>query len=380
MKTFDDLIREVRQTGLCHHCGGCVSFCSAVNYGALELGPDGAPRWRDESRCIECGLCWLICPETGELMDETRRRLDWSEPMGRVRAVSIARAVDPTVRELATDGGVLTALLLHLHDSGRMDSAVAARPTGPMRREPFLAVSRRDILLAAGSAFAGSAGAAAYGQAYSSHCAAVCNLAELKARNLCRVAFVGVPDQILAMRKIQTLGLPPADRVRWYLGLFCSSAFRLGPAELERLETKGRFLWEDVDRVNLKEELRLHLKDGARVLLPLEELAFMARPACRYCTDYSNEYADLSFGGLGAPDGWTVVLVRTEEGERLWNSVRGRVVEEMDQAELRPLRASVLELIRRHSEAKRARGRTELARLHAGGAGPAADAAAPARA
>jgi coenzyme F420 hydrogenase subunit beta len=37
MKTFTDLIQEVQEKGLCHHCGGCVSFCTAINYGALEL-------------------------------------------------------------------------------------------------------------------------------------------------------------------------------------------------------------------------------------------------------------------------------------------------------------------------------------------------------
>ena len=62
MKTFFNLIQEVQKPGRCHHCGGCVTFCTAINYGALELGEDGKPRYKDIEKCIECGLCYSICP------------------------------------------------------------------------------------------------------------------------------------------------------------------------------------------------------------------------------------------------------------------------------------------------------------------------------
>ncbi|MGD9097648.1 MAG: 4Fe-4S dicluster domain-containing protein, partial [Desulfobacterales bacterium] len=63
MKTFFNLVQEVQKPGFCHHCGGCVSFCTAINYAALEMDPDGKPRYRDIEKCIECGLCYAICPE-----------------------------------------------------------------------------------------------------------------------------------------------------------------------------------------------------------------------------------------------------------------------------------------------------------------------------
>jgi len=56
MKTFFDLIQEIQKPGLCHRCGGCVTFCSAVNYGALELDVEGKPRYGEIEKCIECGL------------------------------------------------------------------------------------------------------------------------------------------------------------------------------------------------------------------------------------------------------------------------------------------------------------------------------------
>ena len=75
MKSFTDLIQDVQKPGLCHRCGGCVTFCSAVNFGALELDSEGKPRYADEDKCIECGLCYTICPEIDELNEETRQTL-----------------------------------------------------------------------------------------------------------------------------------------------------------------------------------------------------------------------------------------------------------------------------------------------------------------
>src|SRR4030065_557807 len=106
MKDFSHLIEEVQKPGLCLRCGGCVTFCTAINYGALELDSEGKPRYADESKCIECGLCYTICPEIGELDEETQKRLAWQAPIGRVIEINVARAMDPSIRATATDGGV----------------------------------------------------------------------------------------------------------------------------------------------------------------------------------------------------------------------------------------------------------------------------------
>jgi ferredoxin len=92
MKSFADLIQEVQDPGLCHQCGGCVAFCSAINYGALELGADGRPRYRDREKCIECGICHSICPVVHELDEDTKELVSWSAPLGRVMGKAVARA------------------------------------------------------------------------------------------------------------------------------------------------------------------------------------------------------------------------------------------------------------------------------------------------
>ncbi|MBU4357457.1 MAG: 4Fe-4S dicluster domain-containing protein, partial [Proteobacteria bacterium] len=116
MKTFADLVKEVQEPGLCHHCGGCVTFCTAINYGALAMDEDGGPRYQDRDKCIECGICYAICPEITEHEEETRKHVSWSAPMGRTIGTTVARSLDPAVRAHATDGGVVTGLLLGLLD------------------------------------------------------------------------------------------------------------------------------------------------------------------------------------------------------------------------------------------------------------------------
>lgn len=313
MKTFFDLIQEVQKPGLCHRCGGCVTFCTAVNYGALELDDDGKPRFGDIEKCIECGLCHAICPEIDELEEETKSRTAWSEPMGCVLSTTVASAQESTIRERGTDGGVVTALLLHLFDRGRIDGAIVAKQIGPFQRAPFLATTREDIIASAGFFFDTSHGMKQFSDQYMTF-SSIEEFDPLVKQGLGRVALVGTPCQIKSVRRMQVLGLVPSESIRFCLGLFCSGNFIFGEVERENLAQLGGFAWSDVRKINIKEGLIVHLVSGAAVTIDLEDLAPIRRYACRFCPDYAAEYADISFGGIGAEEGWTTVITRTPLG------------------------------------------------------------------
>ena len=317
MKTFNDLIQEVQDKGLCHHCGGCAAFCTAINYGALELGEDGRPRYGDKDKCIECGICYSICPEIHELDAETKSLVSWSLPMGRILATAVARAADPEVRARSTDGGVVTALLLHLLDRGRIDAAIVSQKSGPFQRQPWLARSREDIVAAAGFHFDTLPSIKHFSEVYSTFSPSIVELKEVAQKTLNRVAFVGTPCQINALRRMEVLGVVPSEAISIHFGLFCAGNFQFGPQERQRLESLGDFQWSDVYKVNVKEELLIHLRNQQTRAIPLDRLSFMKRYACRFCDDYGAEFADLSFGGIGAPEGWTTVIARTPQGQAL---------------------------------------------------------------
>jgi coenzyme F420 hydrogenase subunit beta len=258
MKTFHNLIEDVQKPGLCHRCGGCVTFCTAVNYGALELDADGKPHYGDEDKCIECGLCYSICPEIDELDEETKKRLAWQPPNGRVIEAGIARATDPDIQKNATDGGMVTALLRHLFNSGRIDGAIVTRQSGPFLREPFLAVSEADILSAAGFFFDTSHGMKNFSDYYLTF-SQIREFDPLMKKNLQRVAFVGTPCQIKSVRRMQTLNIIPSDSIKFCLGLFCSGNFVFGPKQQEKIAGIGGFQFDDVKKINIKEDLIVHL-------------------------------------------------------------------------------------------------------------------------
>jgi coenzyme F420 hydrogenase subunit beta len=136
---------------------------------------------------------------------------------------------------------------------------------------------------------------------------------------------VGTPCQIKAIRKMQAMQIVPSESIVFCLGLFCSGNFVMGERQREKLAELGGFSWDDVRKINIKDAFQVHLTSGDIRTIPLEQLDFMKREACRFCADYSAEYADLSFGGLGAQEGWTTVLTRTPKG-------RAAFVEAMESA------------------------------------------------
>ncbi len=42
----------------------------------------------------------------------------------------------------------------------------------------------------------------------------------------------------------------------------------------------------------------------------------LVRSCCHVCGDFTAEFADLSVGSVGSPDGWSTVIVRSQRGEQ----------------------------------------------------------------
>ncbi|MBI9088102.1 MAG: Coenzyme F420 hydrogenase/dehydrogenase, beta subunit C-terminal domain [Desulfobacterium sp.] len=325
MKTFFNLIQDVRKQGKCHHCGGCVTFCSAINYGALKTGEDGRPDFADIEKCIECGICHMICPETGD-DHEIRKEAGWTAPGGRTIGTSVARAGDLIIRERGTDGGVVTALLLHLFDTKKINGAVVSRNMDS-GRTPWLATSREEIIDASGSHFDSSHGMARFGEAYSTFSPSVKALAEIRKEGLEKIAFVGTPCQINTIRRMQALGVVPADSIVLCLGLFCSGNYTMTKESFKPLEQDYNFDYHDIEKMNIKENVILRLTTGELREIPINALDPAKRTACRYCGDFSAEFADISFGGIGADDGWTTVITRTDLGHALFTQASEKALE-----------------------------------------------------
>ncbi len=86
----------------------------------------------------------------------------------------------------------------------------------------------------------------------------------------------------------------------------------------------------------------------------LDELEFMKRFACYFCPDYSAEYADVSFGGIGAEEGWTTVIVRTPVGRAVIADARSRnTIENNRQDNYPKLQSQALKKVKAWSSKKK---------------------------
>lgn len=272
--------------------------------------------------------------------------------MGRVLETAIARALDPSILKNASDGGVVTAMLLHLFNAGRIDGAIVTRSKGLFQREPFLATTAKDIQGAAGFYFDTSHGMQTFSDTYSTQYW-IREFDPLVKQGLRRVAFVGTPCQIKMVRRLEAMGVVPSDSIAYCLGLFCSGNFIFRPKEKEKLAKIGGFDWQDVIKINIKEELLIRLANGKTVSIMLDELEFMKRFACYFCEDYTAEFADISFGGVGADDGWTTVITRTPLGRAIFADAKGASIEIYDSDHRPDITQHAFPKLRRCSDRKR---------------------------
>jgi coenzyme F420 hydrogenase subunit beta len=166
---------------------------------------------------------------------------------------------------------------------------------------------------------------------------------------------------------MEILGIIPADSIKFNFGLFCSGNFIFGDKERAELSETYGFKWDDVKKLNIKENFQVHLKSGDIIGIDLDNLEFMRRYACKYCSDYSAEFADISFGGVGAEEGWTTVITRTPLGRAVFANAKESVLEEFKASEKSDFATYAHSKTRNASSAKKNRARKYLKEL--GGSG-----------
>jgi coenzyme F420 hydrogenase subunit beta len=367
-KTFHDLQQEVIRRGLCSKCGGCLSFCSAWQANALEVGKDGLPRLANVDNCLLCGICYLVCPRTKELDTEVQERfgwkpLSWRFPIGVYRAMTSARATDEAILEVATDGGVVTSLLIYMLEHRLIDGAIVSRKKAIFSRECLIATTRQELIQAAGSQFSQSDHVEEIGEKYASV------VKSWARRGFEKLAIVGTPCQIKTVRKMQCLDILPADIIRYTIGLFCMQTFSFDALVRGSLGKSLVINSKDIVKLNIKEDLIITLSNGITIHVPLEEIEKVACSACLACTEFTNVYADISVGGLGSPKGYSTTLIRTEDGDEIYSEAlrRGYIEERSfrNAQELRNEKRRMLGKLVSFAKRKRKRGEDRLRELAA---------------
>ncbi len=279
-----DLMHLVRDRGFCRQCGGCVSFCTAMEYQEIEFQEDGLPIYQNGSDCsLECGLCYMICPVTENLKNEAREMVSWVPPHGRIMGAYAENGREGQRKNLKLSESLI-GVLLHLFDAGRIDGAVLTTKAFNEGNGAWLGTSRQDIMTM--KEITGDKVSDVIKFSLPSYSEA---LVHARKRGLKHLAFAGMPCEIETTRNMQVLGIIPADIIDYRLGLFCST-----------------------DALHDQEQ---KIPGGSG-----KEFS-----ACHLCPEFSAELADISFGfAPGASR--SIALIRTPVG---WDAFMGAARKDM---------------------------------------------------
>jgi coenzyme F420 hydrogenase subunit beta len=330
---------------------------------AMTISPEGFARPRqlqtlDEAEEQEVAR---ICPGL-VLQQNAAGRLDhvlW----GPLIAVRSGYATDPALRRNASSGGALSALLVHLLETGAVDRVVqtAASPDLPIGNTTVITRTAAEVFDAAASRYAPSAPLEGLDRM----------LAESG-----RAAFVGKPCDVAALRALARRD-PRIDRTFPYMvSFFCAGVPSLpGTRELlDRLEvSEAEVVTFRFRGDGWPGRATATLKDGRRFSMSYADSwgAILSRHVqfrCKICPDGTGGFADVVCADAwhcderGYPlfeeaDGVSLVISRTTRGEAV---VRGAL--DAGRVALEPLNVDV---IARMQPGQVKRKRLALARLAA---------------
>ena len=326
IKIFQDLIEEVHNPGICQQCGGCVSFCNSIEKDVIGFKePNSPPEYLNKENCLECGICYFICPQTHILDEDLNKTYNFSDfssmPLGYIEGIYSCQTNDNEFLKYGTDGGVVNSIINFLIERKMIEGAIVAKTKGAFSREAIIAKNRNDLISASGVKLdlTPQLDSVQKFHTYTS------SLPQLRHYKFKKLALVGTPCQIYTIRCMQSLGIIPSQNIEICLGLFCYENFFFDELRVKKFENDFNLKFENIERINIKEDLIVKLK-GKRgsqkiIHIPFKKLKEYMRPACNACADFTNIYADISFGGLGSPDNFTTVITRTKKGKEIFNKV-----------------------------------------------------------
>ncbi len=326
---FLELKSEILDQDMCTRCGACVAVCPP---GLLSISDDHMPVPAldpEAMPCAECSLCLDVCPGKDTATPASKSRIfgrsrtpaeRWT---GIFRRSLVLTSTNPRVLAGAAAGGAGTTLMLTALRSGLADAVIvvgrdAQRPWVPAA----LITDSEDEVIRCGQ---------------TSYCLTP-NLQLLRDPRFKRIALIGVPCEVQAVRKMQNLDPLPevAEKIVLAVEIACASSTKLAGTEYLITEKLGIKL-HDVAEMRYREgeypgQFTVKTHDGTRKSLPffevVDEFKRHKTHRCLVCGDWWSGLADVSISDgdpniyassqSGAkPPRQSIVMTRTEEGEKI---------------------------------------------------------------
>ncbi|MEA2089933.1 MAG: Coenzyme F420 hydrogenase/dehydrogenase, beta subunit C-terminal domain [Thermoproteota archaeon] len=303
--SFEETLGKFVLPEKCIGCAACVITCP---FDCLEY-VRGKPEITSE--CKACGICSQVCPQYNPSHSALEnfvygRKRKPEEEFGVYQQIVVAKSTDKKILKASQDGGVVTTLLTFALKNKRVDGAAVSRAKKgkPLHPIPNMATTPLQILQSAGTKYFYSPNLLAFQKGIE--------------QNRKKLAFVGTPCQIEAIRRIQMIPLKDyVEKLELAIGLMCSGSFHYEGLVEKYIKGKLHVNPSNISKINIKKKVLLTMKSGETKVASLEKVKPYIRRSCRTCTDFSAELADISVGGLGLR-GWSIAIIRTKTGEKLF--------------------------------------------------------------
>ena len=321
-------LEEVVTNGLCVGCGLCQSMAGRDRI-ELRLNDQGYLRpsfHRKLDRALERRIL-DVCP--GAVV-EGPRDIERNDPIwGPVGTVWRAQADDDELRHRGSSGGVLTALVLDLLETGAIDAVlhVGPDPDYPMRSQARVSTDRAGLLAGIGARYNPAA-----------------PLTEIHrlAQERKRFILVGKPCDVAAAKRLARVEPAIARQMIACFAFFCAGV----PSHTISQTLIGKYGLGEDDVTLLR--YRGHgcpgptrIEAGSRTFEQSydetwsDELSQEIQFRCKICPDATGETADIACSdawitadGLahGEYENWNAVLPRTDCGNEIFRSAMNRGV------------------------------------------------------
>ncbi|MFX1328106.1 MAG: Coenzyme F420 hydrogenase/dehydrogenase, beta subunit C-terminal domain [Promethearchaeota archaeon] len=303
---FQDLHELVISKKNCVLCGTCMSICPRIGINEDE------PSLLDYDP--ECSLCYKYCAKTyfperffeKEIFSE---RTIKDLLIGHYKKAVLAKSTNENILKASQNGGAVTSILIHALNEGIIDGALLTSKDENWKPKPIIARTSKEILEATGSVYALAPTLSTYRDAVNKY-------------KLKKLAFVGMPCQIQAARKLQFF--PPISdeysKFNLIIGLYCTSNYSYDSMR-DIIQKEFGMPISEVKKLDISQgNFIIYSKDGSIKNTPIKSVKKYSWSSCQYCKDYTAEFSDISIGSIGAPENsWNSIIIRSDVGMNIFN-------------------------------------------------------------
>ncbi|MFH1118812.1 MAG: coenzyme F420 hydrogenase/dehydrogenase beta subunit N-terminal domain-containing protein [Bacteroidota bacterium] len=310
------------KSDLCNRCGSCVGLSDGK---IIFSDREGAyrPVVKTEPDDELASLLLNACAGKNFDFPAYRNRFYGDTPSfhaytGPYNGIYIAHATSEQIRQSGASGGMLSAILIWLLKSGRIDGAVV---TGMSKKKPwlaesFIATTPEQILEAAQSKYI-----------ITSVNEILPQINGFKGK----LAYIGLPGQVQSVRKLQLAGHHSVASIKYIFGPFYGNTLHFSSVR-SFLRSYKINDYQNISKLWFRHgewpgNMRVEMNDGRVAELPKFHanylIPFHIMKNSLLCTDLSNEFTDISGGDAWAPvyeergKGFSIVISRNDAGKEI---------------------------------------------------------------